>query len=556
MITTINAAGGLALFLLAMSMMTDGLKVFGGNALKAALQRWTTSPWRGAATGVLVTALVQSSSAVTVATIGFVNASMLNLPQALSVVFGANVGTTATGWLVSLIGFGFKIELMALPLLALGVALKMLARSKNIQGLGAAIAGFALFFLGLSILKESFSDVADLFGPRILSGVSGGIVFALIGGFLATVLTQSSSAAVALILTAASESVIGFPSAAAAIIGANVGTTSTAFFAAFAATPNAKRVALGHIAFNVLTGLIAILLLSPMIWLTEWIVQNLGMDSGLVVRLALFHSVFNVLGLFVFLPFVGQFATRLDRRFRTQEDDLMKPQHIDRTTAVTADVAISAIEAELTRLSALVGEIAQKAARSAGGRNRQAERQVEAILHLGTTIDEFATKLRMEEMSKEAAESLPNALRIGRYLQEAVQLSIDLYDLRQESAQLNLPEVTQAIQKTLDHITETLALEEGPHEDEGALDSAYENMEAAYQDAKHVLLRNAVAGRLDIEQTDRILDLLSHTRRLVRQVRKANRLLRAVIAGRGASILQEPGVDERLIETEPTKAES
>lgn len=148
--------GGLALFLLAMEMMTDGLKNFAGQHLKHLLGHWTRTPLRGLAAGVLITGIVQSSSAVTVATIGFVNAGLLTLGQSLGVIFGANIGTTMTGWLVSLVGFGFKIEAFALPILALGVALKLAAPGPRYRSLGQALAGFALFFLGLSLLKDSW----------------------------------------------------------------------------------------------------------------------------------------------------------------------------------------------------------------------------------------------------------------------------------------------------------------------------------------------------------------------------------------------------------------
>jgi len=247
---SLNALGGLALFLLAMQMMTDGLKVYAGGALKRLLENWTSTPLRSVFSGVLVTSVVQSSSAVTVATIGFVNAGMLTLRQALGVIFGTNIGTTMTGWLVSLIGFGFKIELFALPILTVGVALRLLAPGKRPQGLGVAIAGFGLFFLGLAILKEAFGGLAESYGTSFVGNNAGNWLTFLFVGFVATLLTQSSSAAIAIILTAA-----------AAVIGANIGTTSTAALAAIKATPSAKRLALGHVSFNLITGLVALSLL-------------------------------------------------------------------------------------------------------------------------------------------------------------------------------------------------------------------------------------------------------------------------------------------------------
>lgn len=180
-LTLLNALGGLGLFLLAMAMMTDGLKAAAGHRLRLLLARWTATPLRGAGSGALMTALVQSSSAVTVATIGFVNAGVLSLAGALAVVFGANVGTTMTGWLVSITGFGFKIEALALPLVAVGSGLRLLARRAGLKGLGDALLGFGLFFLGLAFLKEGFGGFGAAFDLQALG--EGGIAatFLLIG---------------------------------------------------------------------------------------------------------------------------------------------------------------------------------------------------------------------------------------------------------------------------------------------------------------------------------------------------------------------------------------
>ena len=251
----INAFGGLAIFLLAMLMMTEGLTVFAGGGLRQLLSRWTSTPLSGIAAGILVTGLVQSSSAVTVATIGFVNAGVLTLRQALGVIFGTNVGTTMTAWMVSLLGFGFKIESFALPILTLGVILRLVASRRRWKGIGKALTGFGLFFLGLAILKEAFAGLANIYSAEVAGGaMAGGMVAFLLVGFIATVLTQSSSTAIAIILTAAAGGVVGLDTAAATVIGANLGTISTAAVAVFKATPAAKRLALGHIFFNVLTG--------------------------------------------------------------------------------------------------------------------------------------------------------------------------------------------------------------------------------------------------------------------------------------------------------------
>jgi phosphate:Na+ symporter len=197
-----TVAGGLGLFLLAMAMMTDGLKLAAGHSIRRVLRQWTSTPWRGA----LITGAAQSSSAVTVATIGFVNAGLISLRQALAVVFGANLGTTMTGWLVSLVGFDFRIETYALPIIAIGVALHLGSLAPRQRGMGGALAGLGMFLLGLSVLKDALTGLGGIVGPQTLApgGVLGVLGF-LLGGMLVTAVTQSSSAALAIFITAAAE---------------------------------------------------------------------------------------------------------------------------------------------------------------------------------------------------------------------------------------------------------------------------------------------------------------------------------------------------------------
>jgi len=524
----LSAAGGLGIFLLAMAMMTGGLKVFGGERLKRSLEVWTSSPLRGVAVGALVTALVQSSSAVTVATIGFVNAGILSLRHSLGLIFGANVGTTMTGWLVSIVGFGFKIEAFALPIIALGVGLRIAVRNKQLAGLGEALAGFGLFFLGLAILKGAFSEVATIFGTATLTmagaGLGGIALFALVG-LVATVLTQSSSAAIALILTAASESAIGLGAAAAAIIGANVGTTSTAALAVIGATPNAKRVAAGHILFNLCTGVIALVILPALLWSTQALGDLLGLAHQPVIVLALFHTLFNILGVALMLPFVGRLTNFLQRHFTTAEEDISRPRHLDRTVAATPAFAVRALEQELRRMQDLVCGTALAAIAGQKDRALLIERHAQAIFQLGQTVAAFVVDLRMEGMSREVAESLARLLRISRYLDEAATLLSETHDtslaghrLADEDIQASVLDMLAAAQACL-----TICAEVG-YEDywRARLYAASLDFERHYQEAKASALRAAATHRLSIVDADSLLDSMSSTHRMIEQVIKAS----------------------------------
>ena len=524
-----NAAGGLALFMMAMAMMTDGLKVFAGSALKNILQNWTASIPRAVLTGALITGFVQSSSAVTVATIGFVNAGILTLRQAIGVIFGSNVGTTITGWLVSIIGFGIKIEALSMPMLALGVIIRYVAGGKRLQGLGQSMIGLALFFLGLSILKAAFSGVADTFGSGIFTtrDVGGAWIFVLIG-FAITVLTQSSSAAIAIILTAAGEEVIGVNVAAAAIIGANVGTTSTAVLAALNATPNARRVAAGHVAFNVITGVLALAILPLVIWFVAKAGHMIGISDQPVPFLDFFHTAFNILGVVLLTPFIGRLTGILEKMFRTQEETLSRPQFLDKTVATTPVLAMAALWQELDRLYDLSCKLALLAAKSVNGAEKLVAKQSEAIYSLGKTISDFVLHLRMEQMAREQAEELPSAIRTTRYLEEVARMAPNLSTLVLSVHALGQGPLREHLQKFLG-VTEKFILAftrqaDGTRIEDGRLEAVAE-FQSGYQDAKSALLRAAAERLLSIDEVDELLDQLSRTRRLVEQLAKADHMI-------------------------------
>ncbi|MDP3070844.1 MAG: Na/Pi symporter [Opitutaceae bacterium] len=542
---TLNAAGGLALFLLAMLMMTEGLKTFAGGALKQLLGQWTSTPLRGVFSGMLVTGVVQSSSAVTIATIGFVNAGVLTLRQSLGVIFGTNVGTTMTGWLVSVVGFGFKIETFALPILALGVALRLLAPGKRPQGLGQALAGFGLFFLGLGILKEAFGSLAATYGTSLAGAGGGNWPAFLLVGFVATLLTQSSSAAIAIILTAAAGGMVGLAGAAAAVIGANLGTTSTAALAVLKATPSAKRLALGHIAFNAITGVVALLLLPVLLELVGWLGHTLGAEDRPAVLLALFHTVFNVLGVALILPFANRLATLLEQLFHSAEEDLGRPQHLDATLVSTPELALPALRAELLRLCSQVNAIVKRAISRDDTRPRDVQTQSAAMLSLGTAIANFVAKLRTESMPLDVVDELARALRTGRYLNEAARLAPNANALRLAARNLADAGLQAALDHTLAAIDRCVALAERTPAAAGSdteRTAALDRFQHAYQQTKAAVLDAVIDGRLSLEATDGLLDDLSATRRLVEQLVKADRLLRS--PGRASAIEEESGWEQ------------
>jgi len=525
-----NTIGGLALFLLAMMMMTDGLKVFAGSGLRKLLSQFTSTPLKGVFAGILVTGLVQSSGAVTVAIIGFVNAGMMTLRQALGVVFGSNVGTTMTGWLVSLVGFGLNVEAFAMPLLALGVGLRVGSSGKRYRGLGEALAGFGLFFLGLAILKHALESVALSHGATAAVLQSGGSVSFLLIGFVITVLTQSSSASLAIVLTAASGGIIGVETAAAAVIGANLGSTSTAAVAALNATPNARRLALGHIIFNLITGLAALSMLPFMTHEVELLAGILRLEGSPAAVLALFHTVFNTMGVVIMLPLAGRLSRLLERAFTSVEEQSGQPQHLDMTLTATPVLAISALRAELARLRGIANQLVRGALLDSSRDDRDVERQSDAVRSLVVAIADFIGAVRTERMPLEVGENLARSMRIARYLGEAARLSEYAVLLRHETGRVRDREITASLRRLIDRVGYCCELAGqdkifAEHDDQRL--AALERFEAAYQIAKSELLDAVVERRLTVDETDQLLGSLSHTRRMVEQLVKADRMLRS-----------------------------
>jgi phosphate:Na+ symporter len=260
MSTTISILGGVGLFLLGMTVMTDGLKALAGSALRTVLAKAAATPMRGAFWGAIATLLVQSSSATTMTTIGLVSAGLLTFPQGLGLVFGANVGTTGTGWLVALIGVRVSLTAAALPMIFVGALVKLLGRGR-LSGCGAALAGFGLVLFGLTTLQQGMGGLAERLHPADLPAVLGapgagwfsgmlGVLTLVVVGLAMTAVMQSSTAAIAITMSAHYAGAVGLDQACALIIGQNIGTATSSAMAAIGASTTAKRLAVAYVFFN------------------------------------------------------------------------------------------------------------------------------------------------------------------------------------------------------------------------------------------------------------------------------------------------------------------
>lgn len=522
-------AGGLGLFLVAVGMITQGLKVAAGRQLRTILQHWTGTRLRSIGSGVLITALAQSSSAVTVATIGFVNAGILQLRQALGVIFGANLGTTLTGWLVAVVGLEFKIEHFALPLIGAGMLLRVSGGATRRGALGEALAGFGIFFIGIDILRDAFSGLAaSVELPQLSASGAPLELLALVGiGFLLTVLTQASIAAIAIILTAVSGDALPLSSAAAMVIGANIGTTSTAALAVIGATSNAKRVAAGHIIFNVMTGAIALAILPGLMWLVGELGEELGLAAVPAMILALFHSVFNLLGVLLMLPFSDRLAVFLEGRFRTAEETEGRPRFLDKNVLTTPPLAVDALTHELQRVLEIARRMAQTAVSTEHAPGRQIATDAGIARNLATAINAFVEQMAREPLSKEVADELPQTLRVLRYLIQTVDLAESIAGAKASGTPVLQPPLAERLAQYHAEVAGLLhdldPLQAGFASD--ALAQRADRLEEHYQELKAELLRAGARLEIDTQDMSDILGQLSRCRRMVQQLFKGVRLL-------------------------------
>lgn len=335
-----TVAGGIGLFLLGMILMTDGLKALAGDALRRMLERFTGRRLSAVATGVGVTAIVQSSSATTLATIGFVSAGLLSFNNAIGVIIGANLGTTTTGWIVSLLGLKFSIGTFAMPLVGIGALLRLLGRDRVAQG-GSVMAGFGLIFVGIDVLQDGVAGFAERIDLARYSAAGLLPRLLLVGiGVILTVVIQSSSAAVTTILTALAGGAIDTEQAAALVIGANIGTTATAVIAAIGASVPARRTAFVHVVFNVVTGAIAFFVLPWFVDLAGYLTGDGGSGADHAMTIAAFHTGFSVLGALVFVPLIPQLAWLAARLLPQRRPELTR--HLDPGLREVPALAVSA----------------------------------------------------------------------------------------------------------------------------------------------------------------------------------------------------------------------
>ncbi len=353
--------GSLGLFLYGMTLMSEALQKVAGDKLRNILAAMTSNSVSRILTGLFITAVIQSSSATTVMVVSFVNAGLLSLVQSIGVIMGANIGTTFTAWLISLLGFKADIAILAIPLIGFGFAF-MMCKAKKKKSIGELIIGFALLFLGLSFLKESVPDLQS--SPEVLAflqqwtnyGFGSILMFVLIGTIL-TIVLQSSSATMALTLVMCNNGWIPFEMGAAMVLGENIGTTITANIAASVANVSARRAAMAHSVFNVFGVVWVLALFHPFLAIVSKIIMGMGLDNPLVAgaspnstlyAISMVHTLFNICNTLILVWFTNQIAQLVTKIIKNKNDEeVFRLQYIHGGMLSTSELSLNQAKEEI-----------------------------------------------------------------------------------------------------------------------------------------------------------------------------------------------------------------
>ncbi len=518
-----SVVGGLGLFLLAVGMMTDGLKLAAGPSLRKVLSEWSRTPLRGVFSGFLMTAIVQSSSAVTVASIGFVNAGLLNMRQALGIVYGANVGTTMTAWLVAIVGFKFNVQAFALPLIGFGMLIKITQPSNRMGSLGWVLVGFGLFFVGIDILKGAFEGMVLTLDIAALTaeGLKGLITFFLIG-VVTTILVQSSSATLALTISAAMSGMVDVYAAAAMVIGANIGTTSTAVLASIGATSPAKRVAAAQVVFNLGTALVAFIMLPVRVLSLDMVEAATGAPAAPSTSLALFHSVFNILGVLLIFPLNDRLATFLEKRFMSWEEKESHPRFLDNTVSSTPILAVNALAMELDSISARVATLSADVIKEPLTKEFKIVDEVKVIKVLSREVSKFIVNIQSSAISEQTVHDLTTLMRIDQYLLNCALSSRRLAQNLRDKESIHVMPLDQNIDAYFKSVLSLIEMDwrEASVTEEQVV-QLFHDLQVDHDQLKANLLLEATRGRIPVSQMSDMIDCISEATRLAQQWSKA-----------------------------------
>lgn len=439
---------GVAILLFGMISLENGFQTFAEGPLRRMLRKITNKFYKSLLLGTVSTAVLQSSSLISVIAISFMSAGILDLVGGIGIIFGANIGTTATSWLVAVFGLKIKISALAMPMLVIGIIMAF-QKNQSLKGIGNILAGMGFLFLGIHYMKEGFDAFKDTLtlSEYAIDGIPGLLVFTGLG-ILATVILQSSSATMAIILTALMTSQVSYFNALALAIGANVGTTVTAILGATASNAAGKRLAMAHLAFNFVTGLIALIFINQISWLVDVSSSAIGIGpTDYTLKLATFHTIFNLIGIIVMYPLVKVMARWLNKNIKDLSvQDVDRPLYLNDSSLSYPQSAIGALYQETMHLFSNTNELILNSLSLnrtdvlSKTQLRQVIKQSNKIIPINideiyylkiktiySKIIEFATQAQQLDLSTSDINSIHNIKNANQYFVEVVK---DLKDLQ------------------------------------------------------------------------------------------------------------------------------
>ena len=469
--------GGLGLFLAGIRYMSEGLQRTAGDRMRGLLARYTSNPVKGVLVGILVTGLIQSSTATTVMTVGLVNAGLMTLRQAIGIIMGANIGTTVTAFII-----GIKIEQYALPIIALGVFFMIFMRKKSAQYVGQVLFGFGLLFLGLKTMGDGVKPLADLpIFTELMIELSHNRVLGVIVGTVFTIIVQSSSATIGILQTIADEGLIPLWGALPVLFGDNIGTTITAVLASIGASVAAKRAALVHVTFNVI-GAILFTLALPLVYHA---VLFVGGDVNIRMQIALAHGMFNVTNTIIFLPLTSLLALIVTKVVPGHVEEIeFQPKYLDHRLLATPSVAFGQAQHEILRMGGLARAMLRDAVNYFFNKDEQkrnmAMQKEELINSLDRKITDYIVRIQQSALhARESGkasillQTINDIERIGDHAENIYELGDYIITHKVEFSQDAQEELKQMISLTDETIQ--LALKALEQNDQQAAQKVLEN---------------------------------------------------------------------------------
>ncbi len=415
---------GLGIFLFGMHMMEESIRILSGAAFKSIIRKSTGTRLKAIFSGMFSTAILQSSSAVSLMVLAFVGAGIMNLVQAISVMMGAKIGTTATAWIVAVFGFKFNIEAFSLPMIGIGgLGMIALAKSPKYVNISKFLVAFGFLFMGLDYMKASVDEISNVIDPAMFAGY-GVLVYAL-AGLVLTAIMQSSSATIAIVLTMLFSGVISFSAGAAMVIGANVGTTVTVMLGAIGGIHTKKQAAVSQLLFTSGTAVAALLLLPVLTWV---VLDLFSFDENLVLGLALFHSIFNIGGVMLYYPIIPQLAKRVEKWI--PEKTVSLSSYIHKTDPEIAEAGIVAFKKEIVCQLQYTLDFLQPIFKLGAPSKKLGYSDLERY---HAEIFEYYTELHLDDLDQSTSEKINKLLRVSRNLMNSAKY---LFDAKDELAAL------------------------------------------------------------------------------------------------------------------------